>query len=119
MSTHPLLQQWCEAVTSGDLQKVLALYEGDALLNPTLSPNICCGHEAMADYFKGFLKKGIKKIHYSIEGELYLDHALVLMGHYEFAGDESSLKADFTFVLKESGPGEFKILAQHSSHSNP
>ena len=120
MSQHPLTEQWCQAIVTGDLQQVLALYEEDALLRPTLSPHLRCGLAAIANYFagdkqhQGFLQRGIKQIHHQVEQELYLDHALVLMGQYEFIGPDETVKANFTFVLKESGTG-FKILAHHSS----
>ena len=120
MDQHPLTKQWCQAVVAGDLQQLLALYEEDALLKPTLSPEIRCGLVAIENYFvgdeqhKGFLQRGIQQIHHQVERELYLDHALVLMGNYEFICPHETIKAHFTFVLKESGVG-FKILAHHSS----
>ena len=118
-SRHILLDQWCEAVARGELAQVLALYEGDALLRPTLSPEVCSGLGAIERYFAGdeevmgFLCRGIEQVRYQVAGELYLDHTLVLMGSYQFSGSET-LHANFTFVLKESAEG-FKILAHHSS----
>ena len=120
MKKHPFLRKWCNAVSKSDLPQLLQLYEQDALLKPTLSPEIRSGHAAIERYFtgdeenRGFLHQGIERVHYRVEQELYLDHALVLMGVYEFVTPEKTIKAHFTFVLKESGLG-FTIMAQHSS----
>ena len=120
MGTHPFVDSWCEAVKGGDLPRLLSLYEEDALLKPTLSPEIRTGREAIGRYFVGdgqhlgFLRQGIHKIQYTVESELRVDHALVLMGSYEFTTPSKSIKAHFTFVLKKIGSG-FSILAQHSS----
>ncbi|MCY4643591.1 MAG: hypothetical protein OXB88_03145 [Bacteriovoracales bacterium] len=120
MGPHDLIDAWCRAVETGDAEKVLSFYEEDALLKPTLSSKIRSGLQAIEDYFvgneeeRGFLKRGIKTVSYKVEKELYLDHALIVMGVYEFKSDTETVKAHFTFVLKESSQ-QSKILAQHSS----
>ena len=120
MGKHPFLDSWCDAVRAGDQQGTLSLYEQDALLKPTLSSEIRRGHEAIGRYFSGdgetlgFLHQGIHKIQYTIEQELRFDQTIILMGVYEFATPSKTIKAHFTFVLKEKGSG-FSILAQHSS----
>lgn len=111
---HPFIEEWIEAVCTTDLHKLLSLYEQDALLRPTLSTNICNGLAAIKTYFTRFLKKGITKIEYRVEGELYLDHSLILMGHYQFMGKEPTLSAFFTFMVKEEG-SRYKILGHHSA----
>ena len=120
MGQHPLADQWCQAVIEEDIQKILSLYENDALLKPTLSPEIRSGRKAIRNYFTGdeehigFLARQIKKISYQVKQELYLDHALILMGTYQFTCPQEIVKAHFTFIIKESAEG-FKILAHHSS----
>ena len=120
MGPGELMDRWCRAVEAGNVEELLSLYEEDALLKPTLSPEIRSGPAAIKNYFvgdentQGFLKRGIKSVRHQVERELYLDHALILMGIYEFTSETETVKAHFTFVLKESG-GQSKILAQHSS----
>ena len=114
MGKHPLLDKWSQAVASADLEKVLSLYEEDALLRSTLSPDICKDLLEIRAYFEDFLNKGITEVSYTVEAELFLDHALVLMGCYQFKKTDSYLQALFTFVLKESAAG-YQILAHHSS----
>ena len=120
MNQHPLTDQWCQAVVEEDIQKILSLYEDDALLKPTFSSKIQSGLKAIQNYFTGdeeqvgFLARGIKKISCKVEQVLYLDHSFILMGTYQFTCSHETFKAHFTFVLKESAGG-FKILAHHSS----
>ena len=117
MTKYPLIETWTQAICSRNLKKLLCLYEEDALLHPTLSPQICHGLPAIKKYFTSFLQQGITKIDYRVDGELYIDHALILMGKYKFTSEEKTLIALFTFVVKEMG-AEYKILAHHSSVSS-
>ncbi len=46
-----LLKGWMQAVNSGDLEALLALYDDSAVLIPTFSNRLLCTPEAIRDYF--------------------------------------------------------------------
>ncbi|MEL6106375.1 MAG: SgcJ/EcaC family oxidoreductase [Planctomycetota bacterium] len=53
-----LFDEWNAALQTRDPKQVAALYEGNAILLPTLSNSVSHNHDEIEDYFVGFTAKG-------------------------------------------------------------
>ena len=109
-----LFEQWNSALQTGDAKKVVALYEKDGILLPTVSNQVRHNHEEIEDYFVHFLKKGPK-------GEInksnirIFDDLAINSGVYTFTfNDGAVVKARFTFVYRKNNE-HWKIVEHHSS----
>ena len=51
------LDKWLQTVASGDAAKITSLYHDDAVLLPTVSPNIAVGKDEIRAYFDDFVTK--------------------------------------------------------------
>lgn len=109
-----LFSNWNEALQTGNPKEVVALYESDAILLPTISNQVRHNHEEIEDYFTQFLtQKPSGKINET--NVRIFDHLAINSGVYTFSfGDESVVQARFTFVYKWNGES-WKIIEHHSS----
>ena len=110
-----LFDDWNKALQTGNPDEVVKLYDKNAILLPTLSPQVRHSHEEIKDYFVHFLaKKPIGKINESnirIFGNLAINS-----GIYTFNfKDGSSAKARFTYVYKKVDENNWIIVEHHSS----
>ncbi|MCO7226642.1 SgcJ/EcaC family oxidoreductase [Pleionea sp. CnH1-48] len=109
-----LFDDWNQALQTGDPQKVVALYDENAILLPTISNQVRRTQEERADYFVQFLAKGPK-------GELEAPNVRIFnkiainSGVYNFSfNDGSTVKARYTFVYQWNGE-KWLIIEHHSS----
>lgn len=109
-----LFDEWNAALQSGDPKNVVALYEPDAILLPTVSNRVRHNHQEIEDYFVHFLSKGPEgKIDESNVRQF--DELAINSGIYTFTfKDGSVVQARYTFVYRKNG-GVWKILEHHSS----
>ena len=110
-----LFDDWNKALHTGNPDEVVKLYDKNAILLPTLSPQVRHSHEEIKDYFVHFLaKKPIGKINESnirIFGNLAINS-----GIYTFNfKDGSSAQARFTYVYKKVDENNWIIVEHHSS----
>lgn len=110
-----LFDDWNKALQTGNPDEVVKLYDKNAILLPTLSPQVRHSHEEIKDYFVHFLaKKPIGKINESnvrIFGNLAINS-----GIYTFNfKDSSSAQARFTYVYKKVDKNNWIIVVHHSS----
>ncbi|MEC7107731.1 MAG: SgcJ/EcaC family oxidoreductase [Verrucomicrobiota bacterium] len=110
-----LFDDWNKALQTGNPDEVVKLYDKNAILLPTLSPQVRHSHEEIKDYFVHFLaKKPIGKINESnvrIFGNLAINS-----GIYTFNfKDGSSAQARFTYVYKKVDKNNWIIVVHHSS----
>tara|TARA_B100000424_G_C22931914_1_gene495741 strand:+ start:886 stop:1254 length:369 start_codon:yes stop_codon:yes gene_type:complete len=110
-----LFDDWNKALQTGNSDEVVKLYDKNAILLPTLSPQVRHSHEEIKDYFVHFLaKKPIGKINESnirIFGNLAINS-----GIYTFNfKDGSSAQARFTYVYKKVDENNWIIVEHHSS----
>jgi uncharacterized protein (TIGR02246 family) len=110
-----LFDDWNKALQTGNSDEVVKLYDKNAILLPTLSPQVRHSHEEIKDYFVHFLaKKPIGKINESnirIFGNLAINS-----GIYTFNfKDGSSAQARFTYVYKKVDENNWIIIEHHSS----
>ncbi|MEE4296417.1 MAG: nuclear transport factor 2 family protein [Wenzhouxiangella sp.] len=115
--SHPVIDQWLEAVNTGCAERVCQLYAPDAILLPTLSPNILSAPDQILDYFRFFLDRqslAVKLIDCYVQtySEVKIDS-----GIYEFtwmANDKAqSTRARFTFVIRGG------LIVEHHSSLSP
>lgn len=109
-----LFDQWNAALQTKDPKQVVALYETNAILLPTLSNQVRHNHAEIEDYFVSFTAKGpvgsINESNVRIFGQLAINS-----GIYTFAfEDGSSAQARFTFVYRWNGQ-RWMIVEHHSS----
>ena len=94
-----LFDMWNRALRSGDPRKVVALYETDAILLPTLSNKVRHNHEEIEEYFVHLLTKGpdgkIDEANVRTYGEIAINS-----GIYSFTfKDGDALKARFSMSV--------------------
>ena len=109
-----LFDEWNSAIQTGNPKTVAALYEGTAILLPTISNRVRHNHEEIEDYFVQFLAKGpmgrIDEANIRIFGQLAINSGL-----YTFTfEDGSAVQARFTFVYRWIGQ-RWMLVEHHSS----
>ena len=111
---------WARVVGSGNIEDVLALYAGDAILVPTLSDYIGEKEDERRRYFETFLSRGVKSCEIIVQKKR-VSHKLgtvVIGGLYAFQfsrdGVESTASARFLFTFEEID-GRWMITGHHSS----
>ena len=112
-------QAWIDAMNSREPNRVVALYDPNAVLWGTVSPTICDTPDAVRDYFKGLpsfppeFKGVLGEQRIRIYGETAINS-----GTYTFSsvrdGKPTSLPARFSFVYRNQG-GRWLIVDHHSS----
>ena len=109
-----LFDQWNKALQTGIPEKVVSLYERDAILLPTLSNNVRHSHDEIKDYFVHFLAKD--PVGNIDESNIRIfDDIAINSGIYTFSfKDGSSAQARFTFVYRKNNEA-WKIIEHHSS----
>ncbi len=113
------LNNWIAAVESKDVNRVVKLYDDDAVLLATFGAKPILTQEARADYFKNkiFTRKNLKitvnELHTERDGDIALAN-----GIYTFSFKQGSqtvkVPARFSFVFEEETEG-WEIEAHHSS----
>ncbi len=114
-----LFDRWNAAVLTGDPEKVAALYAPDAVLLPTLSPEIRTDHAGIVDYFEDFLAKNPSGERTRSVVKVLDWHTAIDTGLYTFTftaadGTQTYADARYTFVY-EKVDGQWLIINHHSS----
>jgi uncharacterized protein (TIGR02246 family) len=109
-----LFDKWNNALQTGDPKNVVALYETNGILLPTVSNKVRHNHEEIEDYFVHFLAKGpsgkIDEANIRIYGQVAINS-----GVYTFTfNDGAVVSARYTFVYRWNGQ-DWKIIEHHSS----
>lgn len=109
-----LFEKWNDALETGDANSVIALYDKNAILLPTISNKVRHNHNEIKEYFINFLSKNPKGKIDESNIRIFNDIA-INSGVYTFSFiDDSSVQARFTFVYKFI-ENEWKIIEHHSS----
>jgi len=112
-------QAWADAMTSHDVERVLALYDSEAVVWGTRSPKLADNPEAVRGYFN--ILRTVPPSYKAVLGEqrirLYGDIA-INSGTYTFSevrdGKEIIRPARFSFVYRNRN-GRWLIVDHHSS----
>ena len=109
-----LFEKWNDALETGHANSVIALYDKNAILLPTISNKVRHNHNEIKEYFINFLSKNPKGKIDESNIRIFNDIA-INSGVYTFSFiDDSSVQARFTFVYKFI-ENEWKIVEHHSS----
>ena len=109
-----LFDDWNRAIKTGNPEKVVALYDENAILLPTISNQVRHNHDEMKDYFIQFLDRGPQGIINEANVRIF-DNIAINSGIYTFTfNDGMSVEARFTFVY-QLNDGQWKIIEHHSS----
>lgn len=117
MNTNEILalfEQWNNALKTRIPKNVVALYEHNAVLLPTISNKVCHNHEEIEEYFINFLaQEPVAKID---ETNIRIfDQVAINSGVYTFSfKDGNKVQARFTFVYRWDGV-RWIIIKHHSS----
>ncbi|MEM7536963.1 MAG: SgcJ/EcaC family oxidoreductase [Chloroflexota bacterium] len=109
-----LFDEWNHALQTGEPKNVVALYERNAVLLPTVSNKVRHNHEEIEDYFVHFMVNDpVGKID---EANVRTFAQIAInSGVYTFTfKDGSAVQARFTFVYRWNGV-RWMIIEHHSS----
>ncbi len=115
-----LFDRWNNRLQTGDPEKVADLYAPDAVLLPTLSPEIRTTHAGIVDYMEGFLAKHpsgeeLQSVVKVLDPRTAIDTGVYRFTFHNADGTTSSTAdARYTFVY-EKRHGEWLIINHHSS----
>ena len=117
---HALFDRWNTRLQTGDPEKVADLYAPDAVLLPTLSPEVRTTHAGIVDYMEHFLAKNpsgeeIQSVVKVLDPRTAIDTGVYRFTFHNADGTTSSTAdARYTFVY-EKRHGEWLIINHHSS----
>ena len=114
-----LFDRWNAAVLTEDAEKVADLYAPDAVLLPTLSPEIRTTREGIVDYFEEFLAKHpsgeeIRSVVKVLDPRTAIDTGIYRFTFHNADQTTTSVDARYTFVY-EKRHGAWWIINHHSS----
>ena len=108
---------WNKALQTGDPDKVVACYDIDAILLPTVSAKVRQSHDEIRDYFVHFLSKKPSGRITEQNIRIY-DNIATNSGLYTFSLTEDGVQTDvaarFTFIYRKYEDG-WLIIEHHSS----
>ena len=109
-----LFEEWNNALQTGSPKNVVALYEPNAILLPTISNKVRHNHEEIENYFINFLPKGPRGVINESNIRTFGNIA-INSGVYTFSfNDGNTVQARFTFVYRRNQE-RWLIIEHHSS----
>jgi hypothetical protein len=117
MTVIGTFNSWIEAMKSGDVSRIVSLYNDDSILLPTFSHIIHETNDKKIEYFKAISTLQNLSIVVKEQYVQVFDNFATISGIYTFIHDtviHTEINARFTFVyvLKNN---EYKIVNHHSS----
>jgi uncharacterized protein (TIGR02246 family) len=114
-----LFDRWNAALLTGDAEKVADLYAPDAVLLPTLSPEVRTTHSGIVDYMEGFLARHpsgeeIQSVVKVLDPRTAIDTGVYRFTFHNADQTTTAVDARYTFVY-EKRHGEWLIINHHSS----
>ena len=109
-----LFEEWTTALQTGSPKNVVALYEPNAILLPTISNKVRHNHEEIESYFINFLPKGPRGV-INESNIRNFGNIAINSGVYTFSfNDGNTVQARFTFVYRRNQE-RWLIIEHHSS----
>lgn len=112
------LDQWVAAVEGGSAEKIVDLYDKDAIMISTFVQNPMTKREQLRDYYKKVVSNPDVKVEVQETHPRRFGNAAVNSGRYTLSytqdGETVSLPARFSFTYVLEG-GKWMIVDQHSS----
>ena len=115
-------QAWADAFNSRDPERVLALYDPEAVLWGTVSPTIRDNPAAIRDYFKGLPAQPQGKVVLGEQRIRVYGQVAINTGYYTFSnvrdGQPVTVPARFSITFRQRD-GRWMIVDHHSSRVPP
>jgi uncharacterized protein (TIGR02246 family) len=113
-------QTWQKSLSGKDAQKVVALYDQDAVLLATLHNDPITTQEQRTQYFEGLVKKPDMAVTIQQEDVRVLDeNTAIISGVYTFSFKDAEktahIPARYSFVYEKNSAGQWLIENHHSS----
>jgi len=111
-------QAWADAVNSKDLERILAVYDAEAVLWGTVSPTLRDSPAAIREYFTPGASRPHLKVALGEQRVRVYGNIAINTGYYTFSdirdGQPVTTPARFSFVYRQRD-GRWLILDHHSS----
>ena len=109
---------WRDAFNAGDLDRLMTMYEPDAVIVPGPGAEPVQGHEAIAASLRWFLALGgrldFTARHWVVSGELALGSiAFVMTGGHDADGDPVPLSGVTSELARRQPDGTWKYVIDH------
>lgn len=112
-----ILEQWANALNSGDIPALLSLYADHAMLVPTMVGTFLETQIERAAYFQTLLVQQIKvRFTDGLPHEMIIGDMVILSGDYEFISADMTVHARYSFTLQPKDNG-WQIIHHHSSQT--
>ena len=115
-------QAWADAFNAHDLEKILGLYDTEAVLWGTVSPNLRDTPASIRDYFKGLPDQPQLKVTFGEQRTRVYGDTAINTGLYTFTnvreGSLVTLPARFSLTYRRRD-GRWLIVDHHSSWVPP
>lgn len=113
-------QNWQKSLSGQDAQKVVALYDQDAILLATLNDDPITTQDQRTSYFEGLVKKPEMAVAVQQEDVRVLDeNTAIVSGIYTFSFKDTEkttqIPARYSFVYEKNAAGQWLIENHHSS----
>jgi ketosteroid isomerase-like protein len=116
---HELNDQWCTAFNAGDLPRLMAFYEPDAVLVPGPGADPVRGHAAIEQALRWFLALGgtlefAEARHWIVAGDIALGSiAFRLEGGRDADGTPVPLAGVTSEVVRRQADGSWRYVVDH------
>ncbi len=117
--THPFLKEWSEALASRNPDRIVALYQPEAVLLATLKDDPVIDQTTRQSYFAGLMQKDGLKVVVDKEMVRSFQDVDVISGVYKFQftdkGKPVTVPARYSFVVQKNKEGQWLAIDHHSS----
>lgn len=114
--------KWTDTVTSahGDPTAVVSLYAEQAILLPTMSPEVCRDKDAISRYFTTLtappgLRISTEAMHIQVFDTIAIASGIYTFHYQKNHVNDTSIAARFSFVFQQQQDGQWLIIQHHSS----
>ena len=112
------LTEWVEAIETGDVEKVVSLYDRDSTMLSAFAIDPITTHEGLRQYYKKVVNEPDISIDVTAQDVRIFDNVAVNTGLYTFHwvqdGETMDVPARFSFVYVLKN-GKWSIISHHSS----
>jgi hypothetical protein len=113
------LNKWVESIKSRDADKIVKLYDDEAVLLATFAKDPIVNQKDRLAYFKGLTQKSglrvkIDKAYYEENGDIAFANGVYTFS-YEQGGRTVNVPARFSFVFEHEPDEGWEIESHHSS----
>lgn len=113
-----ILEEWGECINTHDINRIIKLYDKDAMLWGTFSIILRDNHDLIKGYFVELFAKDNLAVRFKSSKNRVYANTFIFSGSYELSYENQGLKvlpARYTFVIRKFAEDNYKIIEHHSS----